>query len=99
MPVSASALSQVVAMAATLQHLHLMVVVMVMTTRLHQRLEVVVVLPAHQEECQGATLEYVLHVRSANSREMLATVNAWRVLVITTKIKQEHPNAKCAWKE
>ena len=74
----------------------LRLVVMVMATRLHQRLEVVVVLPAHQEECQGATLEYVLHVRSANSREMLATVNAWRVLVITTKIKQEQPTAKCA---
>ena len=73
-------------------------VVVVVTTRLHQRRLVAVV--AHQEKCkEAATPVFVLIARSVSSREMLATVNAWHVLVITTKINQEHPNAKFARKE
>ena len=37
--------------------------------------------------------------RLANSRIPSATRNANYVNPAGTKIKQEHPNAKCAWKE
>ena len=63
-------------------------VVVVVTTHLHQRRLVAVV--AHQEKCkEAATPVFVLIARSVSSREMLATVTAWRVLTTSTKTEQE----------
>ena len=44
-------------------------------------------------------MESVLIARLANSRIASATRNVNYVNPAGTKIKQEHPTAKCAWKE
>lgn len=48
---------------------------------------------------KGAAMESASIARLANSRIPTATRNANYVNLAGTKIKQEHPNAKCAWKE
>jgi hypothetical protein len=58
----------------------------------------VVALIVREGQCQGATLEFVLSVRLAISKMSLETSHARNVLATSTKIKQEHPTAKCAWK-
>ena len=58
----------------------------VAAAHLPQRLVVVAVLLVHQEKCQWAVPESVLHVLSAILRMSLVTVNAWHVLLISTKI-------------
>ena len=66
-------------------------VVVVVTTRLHQRRLVAVV--AHQEKCkEAATPVFVLIARPVSSREMLAKVTAWLVLTTSTKTEQEQTN-------
>jgi hypothetical protein len=72
---------------------------MVMATHLPQHLVVVAVLLVHQEKCQWAVPESVLHVLSAILRMSLATVHVRNVLRTSTKIKWEQPTAYDAWKE
>ena len=63
----------------------------VVTTRLHQRL--VVALIVREGQCQGATLEFVLSVRQAISKMSLETPHARNVLATSTKLNQEQPIA------